>query len=203
MYLILFGGYTIMKMKARDLNLIALFAALTAIGAFINIPVPYVPFTLQFLFCALGAILLGSKRGMIAQLLYIVVGLIGIPVFTKGGGPQYIFQPTFGYLIGLIAGAFVIGKTIEILKVVNFKTVLISTFLGLSVIYVFGVGYLYLIQNFYLGQTMSMIHAIYTGAILCLGGDIAKSIVISLVAPVVIRMLKKNGLLVERYNGAS
>lgn len=192
-----------MKMKARDLNLIALFAALTAIGAFINIPVPYVPFTLQFLFCALGAILLGSKRGMIAQLLYIIVGLIGIPVFTKGGGPQYIFQPTFGYLIGLIAGAFVIGKTIEILKVVNFKTVLISTFLGLSVIYVFGVGYLYLIQNFYLGQTMSMIHAIYTGAILCLGGDIAKSIVISLVAPVVIRMLKKNGLLVERYNGAS
>lgn len=192
-----------MKMKAKDLNLIALFAALTAIGAFINIPVPYVPFTLQFLFCALGAILLGSKRGMTAQLLYIIVGLVGIPVFTKGGGPQYIFQPTFGYLIGLIFGAFAIGKTIEALKAVNFKTVLISTLLGLSVIYVFGVGYLYLIQNFYLGQTMSLSHAIYTGAILCLGGDITKSIVIALVAPVVVRTLKKNGLLTESYSGVS
>ena len=88
-----------MNLKTRDLILIAMFAALTAIGAFIRIPLPVVPITLQYFFCALGALLLGAKKGALAQILYVAVGLIGIPIFTKGGGPQYIFQPSFGYLI--------------------------------------------------------------------------------------------------------
>lgn len=192
-----------MKLKARDLNLIALFAALTAIGAFINIPVPYVPFTLQFLFCALGAVLLGSKKGMMAQLLYVGIGLVGVPVFTRGGGPQYILQPTFGYLVGFIVGAFVIGKTLEVLKTVNFKTVLFSTLLGLVVVYIFGVTHLYLIQNLYLGEAMSLSYAIYTGVILCLGGDITVSIIVAFVAPTVVRTLKKSGLLIGGYHGVS
>ena len=73
-------------MKTKDLVLIALFAALTAAGGFINIPTPFVPFSLQFLFCAYAGVLLGAKRALLSQLLYLAIGLAGLPVFTKGGG---------------------------------------------------------------------------------------------------------------------
>ncbi len=85
-------------MKTKDLVLIALFAALTAIGGFLNIPTPTVPFSLQFLFCAYAGVLLGWKKGMISQALYLAVGLSGLPVFAKGGGIGYVLQPSFGFL---------------------------------------------------------------------------------------------------------
>lgn len=72
--------------NTRDLILVAIFAALTAIGAFIKIPVPYVPFTLQYLFCALAGMILGSKLGALSQIVYVAIGLAGLPVFTEGGG---------------------------------------------------------------------------------------------------------------------
>lgn len=87
--------------RTRTITLCGLFAALTAIGAFIKIPLPppLVPFTLQFLFCALAGVLLGSKVGALSQLIYVLVGLVGIPVFTEGSGLHYVVKPTFGYLI--------------------------------------------------------------------------------------------------------
>lgn len=84
-----------MDLKTRDLTMIAMFASLTAVGAFIKIPLPIVPFTLQYFFCALGAMILGSKKGALSQSLYVLMGLIGIPIFTQGGGIQYIFNLTF------------------------------------------------------------------------------------------------------------
>ena len=87
-------------MKTKDLVLCAMFVALIAVGAFIKIPVPVVPFTLQFLFTMLAGLLLGPVNGALAVVVYIVLGLIGLPIFTQGGGPGYIFQPSFGYIIG-------------------------------------------------------------------------------------------------------
>ena len=102
--------------KAKDMILVALFAALTAIGAFIKIPIPYVPITLQVLFCAYSGLLLGARRGLYSQLLYLAVGLIGIPIFTNGGGPAYVLQPTFGYLVGFALCSYIIGKVTENVK---------------------------------------------------------------------------------------
>lgn len=83
----------------------AIFTALIAIGAFIQIPVPYMDyFTLQFFFVLLAGILLGSKLGGLAVLLYVVIGLLGIPIFAAGGSLAYIVRPSFGYLLGFIAG---------------------------------------------------------------------------------------------------
>lgn len=64
----------------RNMVLAALFAALTAIGAFLQIPTGTVPITLQFLFTALAGLLLGWKWGAISQLLYVGIGLLGLPV---------------------------------------------------------------------------------------------------------------------------
>lgn len=88
-------GAGFVRLKTREMILIALFAALTSIGAFIKIPTPIVPLTLQYLFCAYSGILLGSKLGLYSQLLYLVIGLMGFPVFTQGGGLTYIFSANF------------------------------------------------------------------------------------------------------------
>ena len=73
-------------MKARNLILTALFAALTAIGAFIRIPFAFSSITLQFFFTAMAGLLLGAKLGALSQLLYVVLGLVGVPIFAAGGG---------------------------------------------------------------------------------------------------------------------
>ena len=88
------------RITTRNMVLCALFAALIAIGAFIRIPVPYVPITFQGFFVLLAGFLLGPKYGAASMLIYIAVGLVGIPVFTEGGGIMYVLKPTFGYLIG-------------------------------------------------------------------------------------------------------
>lgn len=95
--------------KVKELVLFSLFTALTAIGAFIRVPVPLCPFTLQLLFTTLSGLILGSRKGAASVAVYVALGLSGVPVFTQGGGPGYIFQPTFGYLLGFIAGAWLVG----------------------------------------------------------------------------------------------
>ena len=100
----------------RNMVLAALFAALTAIGAFLQIPTGTVPITLQFLFTALAGLLLGWKWGAISQLLYVGIGLLGLPVFTQGGGIGYVLQPSFGFLLGLIPAAAVIGALSNTLR---------------------------------------------------------------------------------------
>ena len=86
--------------------LTALFAALISVGGRITIPIPYVPITLQTLFTVLAGLLLGSKLGAVSSALYVLMGLLGLPVFSAGAGPAYVFHPTFGYMIGFIVGAW-------------------------------------------------------------------------------------------------
>ena len=143
-------------MKTRDLTLISLFAALTAVGAYIRIPLPYIPFTLQFFFCAMSGILLGSKLGMLSQLTYVLVGLSGIPIFTEGGGPSYILKPSFGYLLGFILCSFVIGKLVENMKQITVLKLLLSVLAGMAALYLIGVPYLYLIYNLYLDKVKTV-----------------------------------------------
>ena len=86
--------------KTKTLIYCSLFTALIAAGAFIKIPVPVVPFTLQYLFTMLAGLLLGSKRGTISVVAYMLLGLAGLPIFSEGGGLWYVFKPSFGYIIG-------------------------------------------------------------------------------------------------------
>ena len=105
-----------MKINTRDLILVSLFTALMVVGAFIKIPFPLLPITLQPFFCAFAGLILGSRLGALSQIIYVVMGLVGLPVFTQGGGLIYVFVPSFGFLLGFILGAYVIGRISE-----NFK----------------------------------------------------------------------------------
>lgn len=182
--------------RTRTITLCGLFAALTAIGAFIKIPLPppLVPFTLQFLFCALAGVLLGSKVGALSQLIYVLVGLVGIPVFTEGGGLHYVVKPTFGYLIGFVLGAYVIGLCVEKFKEINFKNLFIASLIGLIVVYVLGVVYMYIIYNFYIGNEMGVWVAVWGGAISCAPGDILICIITAIMGVKMISALRRNRL---------
>ncbi|AZU63892.1 biotin transporter BioY [Neobacillus mesonae] len=161
-----------LKIKTSNLAAVSLFAALTAIGAFIKIPLPYVPFTLQVLFVYLAGSLLGSKKGMLSQLVYVGIGLAGVPVFTQGGGIGYFLQPTFGYLLGFIAAAYVVGFIIE--RIQNPKTIhfILANLAGIFVVYLIGVPYLYLALNTWMGVTSSWGHILLVGFVYGIGGDI-------------------------------
>ena len=67
--------------RTKNLLYCSLFTALIAVGAFIKIPIPVVPFTLQFLFTTLAGLLLGSKMGAVSVIAYMVLGLVGLPIF--------------------------------------------------------------------------------------------------------------------------
>jgi len=181
--------------KAKDMILIASFAALTAIGAFIKIPIPYVPITLQVLFCAYSGLLLGAKRGLYSQLLYLAVGLIGIPIFTNGGGPAYVLQPTFGYLVGFALCSYIIGKTTENMREYKLHRVFGSVLMGLVGLYICGLTHLYLIMNFYLHKSMSISAVIGVGLIPFIPTDLLSAIIASLSSIYVLPILKRTGLL--------
>ncbi|WBW99515.1 biotin transporter BioY [Oceanirhabdus sp. W0125-5] len=178
----------------RKMILVSLFAALTAIGAFISIPIPYVPFTLQFLFCAFSGVLLGAKLGFLSQLLYVLIGLAGVPVFTKGGGIGYVFQPTFGYLLGFIAAGFIIGKIMEKQNKISFAKVFISSLIGLGVVYILGVPYLYFALKYFAGTPISWAATIKAGFIVCVGGDIVTCAIVGIISPAVLKGLKAAGI---------
>lgn len=178
-------------MKTRSIIYVALFAALTAVGAFLRIPLPYVPITLQVFFCLLAGILLGSKLGMISQIIYIAVGLSGIPIFTMGGGPGYVFNPTFGYLAGLIFSAFVVGKLVEKCKRTTVASLFLISMTGVIIIYAIGVPYLYIIKNLYLNSSTSLWKILYAGFLTTIPGDIIKSYIAALVGVRMIPLIRK------------
>ena len=96
----------------------SLFGAGTAAGAYLIIPLPPVPITLQTLFVwGLAGALLGARLGALSQLVYLLIGIIGLPVFAGGkAGLGVLFGPTGGYLIGFVAGAWVIGTLVNLKK---------------------------------------------------------------------------------------
>ena len=125
-------------MKTRDLSICAVFAAMTAVLAQISIPFPGgVPLTLQLLSISLCGVVLGSKKGFISIVVYIILGAIGLPVFAGfSGGFQNIIGPTGGFLISFPIVAFIVGLVSE--KTDNMYLIFLSTVLGLAINYSIG-----------------------------------------------------------------
>jgi biotin transport system substrate-specific component len=127
-------------MKTRDLVLIALFAALMALCAWITIP-SVVPFTMQTFGVFMAVSLLGGKRGTLAVLVYILLGAVGLPVFSGfGGGLGYLLGKTGGYIIGFIALALSMWG---ITKIAGRGWVVrgVGMVIGLIACYAFGTGW--------------------------------------------------------------
>lgn len=162
----------IKRQKLLGMALAALFAALVAIGAFIRIPAPLVPFTLQTMFVTLAGLLLGRRLGAVSVLLYIAMGLIGLPVFTEGGGMGYLLKPSFGYIIGFAAAAWLTGHIAHSVERPGYGRLLWAGFAGLGAVYSFGLVYYYFISTLYLGRPMGLWQLLLYCFILTVPGDI-------------------------------
>lgn len=126
------------KAALLDLVFVALFAAVMTVCAQIQIPFGEVPFTLQTLSVFIAASLLGWKRGTLSVIVYVLLGLAGVPVFAGfSGGIGVLFGPTGGYIIGFIFTALIVGLMTEKLGK-KLWVEIVSMILGLAVCYAFG-----------------------------------------------------------------
>ena len=123
-----------MKISTRDMILVSLFTALTAVGAFLSIPIGSVPITLQSMFTILSGLILGPKLGSLSQLIYVLLGLAGVKIFAGfSGGPQTVFSPSFGFLIGFIFASYVVGLIANTNESISFKKILLAALTGTAV----------------------------------------------------------------------
>lgn len=170
--------------------LTALFAALTAIGAFLKIPVGTVSFTLQVFFTCMAGVLLGPYWGALSQFLYVALGLIGLPIFTAGGGLMYVAVPTFGFLLGLIPMAFIVGllsrKGLSRLPWLWLRLA-IACVIGLVVLYIVGLPYLY----FSLGGAWSISKTFVSGCFIFLPYDALKIVCVVLLGVRLLPILQR------------
>ena len=137
------------QLRTSQLFWIFSFTILTAIAAQITIPVRPVPFTLQTMLVLLAGALLGARNGAYSQILYIALGVVGLPLFAYGTfGPAVLFGPTGGYLIAFPIGAYLVGFLIQ--KNKSYLGVVISMFAANILIIIVGTLFLYIfyLQNF-------------------------------------------------------
>ena len=174
-------------MSARKLVYTALFAALTAAGAFLKIPLGVSSITLQFLFTAMAGVLLGAGGGALSQAVYVALGLLGLPIFTAGGGFGYVLQPTFGFLLGLIPAAAVIGVMTR--RSASPARIALACVVGLAVLYAIGVPYMALILNGYMGKGMSVSGLLWAGMLPFLPGDAIKIVITAVLCPLLRRRI--------------
>ena len=165
------------NISLRDMILASLFAALTGLGAFMVIPVYPVPFTLQTLFTYLSAMLLGRKIGTLSQIIYIFLGLIGLPIYSAGkAGPGILFGPTGGYLWGFVISAYIMGTLVDKKNLYKINRFIIVGAIGLLIINICGALQLYIVTQ------LSLKAVLLTGVIPFIIGDFIKIIIASLVA---------------------
>ena len=173
-------------MSARKLVYTALLAVLTAAGAFLRIPLGFSSITLQFLFTAMAGVLLGAG-GALSQAVYVGLGLMGLPIFTTGGGLGYVLQPTFGFLLVLIPSAAVIGALTR--RSASSGRIVLACIAGLAVLYAVGIPYMALILNGYMGKGMTPAALLWAYMVPFLPGDAVKIAVTAVLCPILRKRL--------------
>ena len=149
------------NLNTRELVLCGLFIALITAGTFIRIPVGTDVYTLQFLFTLLAGLILGARLGAIAVGAYVLLGLIGVPVFASGGGPAYMLQPTFGYLLAFILQAWLGGFYARRSAAVSYGRLLTANLLGMTVVYLIGISWFYLVSNYVIDAPIPLWTAVF------------------------------------------
>ena len=170
-------SHEVSDLKIKEMVYTGLFVALISIGAFIRIPAGPVPVTLQSMMVVLAGLVLGSRNGALACIIYIVLGLIGFPVFASGGGFAYVLMPSFGYLLGFVLAAWFIGK----FRGNDFRYNLMISLAGLLMIYLTGILYFAILQQLYYGRTFTAGWLFWNLFLIYIPGDVITVIISNIV----------------------
>jgi biotin transport system substrate-specific component len=170
-----------MRSNVKYIVLAGLFAALTAVGAFLKIPFYPVPFTLQTFFTALAGLVLLPRWAALSQIVYLLTGLLGLPVFANGGGIGYVLQPTFGYLMLLPVTAYLVAKVMHGKSEISlFRTTVLVSLCSLITV-LGGAIWLWLNLHFVMEKNVSFFATLYSGMIIFLPAMMLKAFLASLV----------------------
>ena len=176
------------KINTRQLTLIGVMAAVTCILGPLSLPIGVVPISLTNLVIYFAVYVLGKKRATLSYIVYLFIGLIGLPVFSGfSGGFTKLFGPTGGYLIGFIFMSFISGIFID-----KFLSKIYMCFLGMVlgtiVTYILGTTWLAYVAH------MGFYKALTVGVLPFIPGDVVKIIIASLIGPQIKRRLITAGL---------
>ena len=174
--------------KTAEMTKMALMVAMNCVSAYIIIPLPFSlsPLALQTMIVNLTGYVLNAKQAFMTMLVYLLVGLAGVPVFTGGSaGPGKLFGPTGGYIIGFLFTAVFLAYFRG--EKYSFKRyALLGCVIGIPLIYVFGVVQLKLITG------MGWDKAIMTGALPFIPLDIVKCLAAAVIAGPINRIFTDN-----------
>lgn len=174
--------------KTAEMTKMALMVAMNCVSAYIIIPLPFSlsPLALQTMIVNLTGYVLNAKQAFMTMLVYLLVGLAGVPVFTGGSaGPGKLFGPTGGYIIGFLFTAVFLAYFRG--EKYSFKRyALLGCVIGIPLIYVFGVVQLKLVIG------MGWDKAIMTGALPFIPLDIVKCLAAAVIAGPINRIFTDN-----------
>ena len=159
-----------MRLNTRKTILAGLFTSLICVGAFLKVPLLFVPMTLQFFFVNFAILFEERRYGILSVAAYLLLGLCGLPVFSGGGGISYVLSPTFGYLLGFLLAAVVSG-TLKARMAQTLPARLFLSALNILTVHLLGVLYYYCLSNFYLGSPISLSELVVVGSLIFLPND--------------------------------
>ncbi|HEY9836961.1 MAG TPA: biotin transporter BioY [Vampirovibrionales bacterium] len=138
----------------------------------------------------IGAVLLvgclgGKNAGALSQIAYVALGLMWLPVFTEGGGLEYIKQPTFGYLLGFIPGAWVCGW-LAFKMVLRLESLAFSCVCGLLSVH--AIGLIYLAINL-VSDAPTLIDGVFKYSVYPLPGQLAVVCAVTVLAFILRRLM--------------
>ena len=167
------------KIRTKQMVLIALMTAVTCVLGPLSIPLPFspVPISLTNFAIFLAIFVLGMKNGTISFIIYLLLGAVGVPVFSSfRGGLQVLAGPTGGYLIGFIFLALIMGFALD-----HFDRKLVPTIIGMII----GMAVCYTFGTVWLAKLLSLSfkEGLMMGVIPYLAGDVAKIIIAAIVGP--------------------
>ncbi len=175
--------------KIHDMVLTAVLTALTCILAPLSIPVEPVPISLSLLVFYFSAYILGTKKALISCVLYILLGVIGVPVFAGfTAGPAKLVGPTGGYIVGYIFLVLIVGIFVEVFKR-KILWYLLGMVLGTIVCLAFGTLWLKISAD------MTLSAALLSGVVPFIPGDFIKIAAALIISPLVYKRLKAANLL--------
>ena len=163
-------------MKTRKLAMTSVMAALMCLaGMLLHWSPGLVPFSILPVFVLMSGIILGAEYAAMAMLAYLVLGLFGLPVFSTApyGGLGYILKPTFGFLLGYVAAAYIVGR---VYREGSLWRAIAGVLAGLVTLYLFGLIYLYIILHWVLHRPTSVAGVLMIGFVpLLFMGDLIKA----------------------------
>jgi biotin transport system substrate-specific component len=134
-----------------NLATVVLGTLLLTLSAKISVPVMPVPVTLQTFAVAILAASFGWRIGVATVALYLVQGLAGLPVFATGGGIDYIFRPSFGFIVGYLPMAYIIGRAADLGASGKVLVLFITMVVADALVFAFGFAWLLVVVNLIVG----------------------------------------------------